>query len=76
MVSQKHGDPICKPSFGIAAYLVAPPLGAFSVPGYAGTVSSRVAESQKRVGCKKKKSMIMDCTAWPCYTITTPEYAE
>jgi hypothetical protein len=25
MVSQKHGDPICKPSFGIAAYLVAAP---------------------------------------------------
>jgi hypothetical protein len=29
MVSQKHGDPICKPSFGIAAYLVAPPLVRF-----------------------------------------------
>jgi hypothetical protein len=26
MVSQKHGDPICKPSFGIAAYLVATPV--------------------------------------------------
>lgn len=47
MVSQKHGDPICKPSFGIAAYLVSAPPWCVYCSGLRWkpeTGSSRVAE--------------------------------